>query len=38
VVLKDAQQLDLDSLYQLPQIGTWPPEETAGDDVGNGAS
>jgi hypothetical protein len=34
VVLKDAQQLDLDSLYQLPQIGTWPPEETAGDDAG----
>ena len=38
IVLKDAQQLDLDSLYQLPQIGTWPPEETAGDDAGNGAS
>jgi len=34
VVLKDAQQLDLDSLYQLPQIGTWPPEETAEDDAG----
>jgi hypothetical protein len=28
VVLKDAQQLNLDSLYQLPPIGTWPP---AGD-------
>ena len=27
VVLKDAQQLDLDSLYQLPQLGTWPPTE-----------
>ena len=32
VVLKDAQQLDLDGLYQLPQIGTWPPEENAADD------
>ena len=38
IVLKDAQQLDLDSLYQLPQIGTWPPEETAGDNAGNGAA
>ena len=27
IVLKDAQQLDLDSLYQLPQLGTWPPDE-----------
>jgi hypothetical protein len=27
VVLKDAQQLNLDSLYQLPQLGTWPPAE-----------
>src|SRR6201997_1473427 len=32
VVLKDAQQLDLDSLYRLPQIGTWPPGDNAGDD------
>jgi len=35
VVLKDAQQLDLDSLYRLPPIGTWPPgepEDSAGDD------
>ena len=32
VVLKDAQQLNLDSLYQLTPIGTWPPEENAGDD------
>ncbi|MGH3160539.1 MAG: hypothetical protein ACRDOC_01545 [Streptosporangiaceae bacterium] len=34
VVLKDAQQLDLDSLYQQEPIGTWPPaeaEESAGD-------
>jgi hypothetical protein len=31
VVLKDAQQLDLDSLYRLPPIGTWPPEDAAGD-------
>jgi hypothetical protein len=28
IVLKDAQQLNLDSLYRLPPIGTWPP---AGD-------
>jgi hypothetical protein len=27
VVLKDAQQLNLDSLSQLPQLGTWPPAE-----------
>jgi ferric-dicitrate binding protein FerR (iron transport regulator) len=27
VVLKDAQQLNLDSLYRLPTIGTWPPAE-----------
>ena len=32
VVLKDAQQLDLDSLYQLPQIGTWPPDEDSPAD------
>ena len=32
VVLKDAQQLNLDSLYQQEPIGTWPPEDTAGDD------
>jgi hypothetical protein len=31
-VLKDAQQLNLDSLYQLTPIGTWPPEDNAGDD------
>ena len=34
VVLKDAQQLDLDSLYQQEPIGTWPPgepEESAGE-------
>jgi hypothetical protein len=34
VVLKDAQQLNLDSLYQQEPIGTWPPgepEESAGD-------
>jgi hypothetical protein len=34
VVLKDAQQLNLDSLYALPPIGTWPaPEEGAGHDA-----
>jgi len=27
VVLKDAQQLDLDSLYRLPTLGTWPPAD-----------
>ena len=34
VVLKDAQQLNLDSLYQLTPIGTWPPgsEDNAADD------
>ena len=32
VVLKDAQQLDLDSLYQQEPIGTWPPQDNAGDD------
>ena len=34
VVLKDAQQLNLDSLYQQEPIGTWPPgepEENAAD-------
>jgi hypothetical protein len=37
VVLKDAQQLNLDSLYQQEPIGTWPPgepeepEKSAGD-------
>jgi hypothetical protein len=32
VVLKDAQQLNLDSLYQQEPIGTWPPEDATGDD------
>jgi len=32
VVLKDAQQLNLDSLYQLPPIGTWPPAEDGSRD------
>ncbi len=31
VVLKDAQQLDLDALYRQPQLGTWPPAD--GDDA-----
>jgi hypothetical protein len=35
VVLKDAQQLNLDSLYQLPPIGTWPPEDNAEDNAGD---
>jgi hypothetical protein len=29
-VLKDAQQLNIDSLYKLPPLRTWPP--TDGDD------
>ena len=33
VVLKDAQQLNLDSLYQLTPIGTWPPEDNATDNA-----
>jgi hypothetical protein len=33
VVLKDAQQLNLDSLYQQEPIGTWPPEADSGDDA-----
>ena len=38
VVLKDAQQLNLDSLYKLPVIGTWPPGEgDAEPDAGNDA-
>jgi hypothetical protein len=35
VVLKDAQQLNLDSLYQQEPIGTWPPGDEPAD---NGAS
>ena len=34
VVLKDAQQLNLDGLYRLPPIGTWPP----GEDNAEGSS
>jgi hypothetical protein len=38
VVLKDAQRLNLDSLYNMPVIGTWPPgEEDAEPDAGNDA-
>ena len=32
VVLKDAQQLDLDSLYRQEPIGTWPPQDNAHED------
>src|SRR5215471_10959728 len=32
VVLKDAQQLNLDSLYKQEPIGTWPPETDGGGD------
>jgi hypothetical protein len=31
VVLKDAQQLNLDDLYQQEPIGTWPPGDDGGD-------
>jgi hypothetical protein len=31
VVLKEAQQLNLDDLYQRPVIGTWPPAEEAAE-------
>ena len=31
IVLKDAQQLDLDALYRQPKLGTWPPAD--GDDA-----
>ena len=34
VVLKDAQQLNLDRLYQQEPIGTWPPEDGAADNGG----
>ena len=36
VVLKDAQQLNLDSLYQQEPIGTWPPGDPE-DSPGDGA-
>ena len=32
VVLKDAQQLNLDSLYRLPTLGTWPPGDSPAED------
>ena len=32
VVLKDAQQLNLDSLYKLPSLGTWPPDQDGTPD------
>jgi hypothetical protein len=31
VVLKDAQQLNIDSLYKLPPLRTWPPAPDTGD-------
>jgi hypothetical protein len=34
IVLKDAQQLNLDSLYQLPELGTWPPAEDGPSEDG----
>ncbi len=33
IVLKDAQQLNLDSLYKLPPLGTWPPAEDGTKDA-----
>ena len=32
VVLKDAQQLNLDSLYKLPSLGAWPPDQDGTPD------
>jgi hypothetical protein len=32
VVLKDAQELGLDSLDKLPVLGTWPPSEDGDED------
>jgi len=32
VVLKDAQQLNLDRLYKLPVIGEWPPSGSEEDE------
>jgi hypothetical protein len=39
VVLKEAQQLDLDGLYKLPVIGSWPPpgEDEAEPGAGDGS-
>ena len=31
VVLKDAQQLNIDSLYKLPPLRTWPPADDTED-------
>jgi hypothetical protein len=33
VVLKDAQQLNIDSLYKLPPLRTWPPAPDADGDA-----
>lgn len=38
VVLKDAKQLDVDSLYQLPPLGSWPPDEDAEGETGEGGT
>ncbi len=42
VVLKDAQQLNIDSLYKLPPLRTWPPADNDTEDPdeapGEGAS
>jgi hypothetical protein len=32
VVLSDAQQLNIDSLYKLPPLRTWPPADDDADD------
>jgi hypothetical protein len=37
VVLKEAQQLNLDGLYKLPVIGTWPPSDEDEDEAEPGA-
>jgi hypothetical protein len=33
VVLKDAQQLNIDSLYKLPPLRTWPPADEDTEDT-----
>ncbi len=38
VVLTDAQQLSIDSLYKLPPLRTWPPADDDGAEPDAGAS
>jgi hypothetical protein len=36
IVLKDAQQLSIDSLYKLPPLRTWPPSDDDAEDGDDG--